>query len=78
MRLSACEKTNVLQDGTLGSHEDRISALEKNFDEFASGTNSKVQSLQDLIGNMGSVPSNGGSIDSSQLQVAIAKLQSEL
>jgi hypothetical protein len=41
-RLSACEKTNVLQDGTLGSHEDRISALEKNFDSFASGNNSKI------------------------------------
>jgi chromosome segregation ATPase len=80
-RLLACEKTNVTQNGTLGSHEDRISALENNFDSFASDTNSKVQALQDLIGNIGSgpVPSSGGpSVDSTQLQLAIAKLQSEL
>jgi hypothetical protein len=77
--LSACEKTNVLQDGTLGSHEDRISALEKNFESFTSGTNSKVQTLQDLIGNMGGVPSSGGgSADTSQFQMAIVNLQSDL
>jgi hypothetical protein len=39
-RLASCEKTNVLQDGTLGSHQERISALENNFDSLASGTNS--------------------------------------
>ena len=79
MRLLACENSNVLQDGTLGSHEDRISALENNFDSFTSGTNSKVQALQELIGNIGNVPSSGDtSIDSSQLQMAIAKLQSEM
>ena len=66
-RIQACEKTNNDQDGSLGNHEDRISALEKEFERMGSETNSKIQQLQDVIGNMGNVPSSGGaSLDVSQ------------
>lgn len=42
---------------------------------MGSDTNSKIQQLQDMIGNMGNVPSSGGaSLDVSQFQVIIAKL----
>ena len=66
-RIQACEKTNNDQNGSLGNHEDRISALEKEFEIMGSDTNSKIQQLQDLIGNMGNVPSSpGASLDVSQ------------
>ena len=59
-RIKACETTNVSQDGAIGNHEDRITALEQEFDKMGSETNSKISQLQDLIVNMGNVPSAEG------------------
>lgn len=42
-RIKACESTNIDQNGSLGNHEDRISALEKEFEKMGTETSSKIQ-----------------------------------
>jgi peptidoglycan hydrolase CwlO-like protein len=46
----------------LENHEERIAALEAEFQKMGNELNSKIQKLQDVIGSMGSVPtsSKGG------------------
>ena len=39
-RMQACEKTNRVHDQSLESHEDRIAALERNFEKMGLETNS--------------------------------------
>ena len=42
-RIKACETSNLSQDGAIENHEERISALEKEFERIGAETNSKIQ-----------------------------------
>jgi uncharacterized coiled-coil protein SlyX len=80
-RLAACEKSNIMQDQVLESHEDRIAALERNFERMGVETSSQIQQLSEMLNSMGNMPSSGGDtsgIDMGQFQMVISKIQSEL
>jgi len=74
-RIAQCETTDQQHNNIVNDHEQRIATLEESMNQFSGDINNKMLNLEQLINQMGSVPTGSGDVDLGPFQIAITKMQ---